>query len=367
MNPGDGRPNPANPGGEASSGNPGGSSGGAADASGPRTGPSDFLSNAVGAEYDWTGRPRHVRVQAPGKINASFRVGPLRPDGYHSVASTYLAVSLYEEVQATVKPGTPPTDVTVSISPASSLAPELLAGIPLDGSNLAVRAALLVADVSENARGVHLEITKHVPIAGGMGGGSADAAAALVACDALWHTGLSREELSLLGAELGADVPFALLGGAAVGLGVGDRLTSALAPEPLHWVLVQSDFGLSTPVVYGTLDALRAGAEPAEPDQVDPQILAALRAADPALLAPCLTNDLQAAALDLAPGLADVLDAGSRLGALATLVSGSGPTVAMLAAHREHALDLVAQLADDGLDALAVEGPVHGAQRLIGA
>ncbi|NVM99276.1 4-(cytidine 5'-diphospho)-2-C-methyl-D-erythritol kinase [Arthrobacter sp. SDTb3-6] len=329
--------------------------------------PADFLTDALGADYDWTGQPRHVRVKAPGKINASFRAGPLRPDGYHSVASTYLAVSLYEEIQATAKPGTPPTDVTVSISRNSTLAPELLAGIPLNGSNLAVRAALLVADISENASGVHLEITKRVPIAGGMGGGSADAAAALVACDALWHTGLSREELAHLAAELGADVPFALLGGAAVGLGVGDRLTSALAPEPLHWVLVQSDFGLSTPVVYGTLDTLRAGAGPDEPGQVDPAILAALRAADPARLAPCLANDLQAAAVHLAPGLADVLDAGTRLGALAALVSGSGPTVAMLARDQAHAQDLVAQLAGDGLDAQAVEGPVHGAQRIFDA
>lgn len=160
----------------------------------------------------WQPTPHHVKVRAPGKINAFFQVGPLREDGYHAVASTYLAVSRYEEVAATSKPGRPAADITVSISEASSLDPESLAGIPLDGSNLAVRAAMLVADIAEDPCGVHLEITKHVPIAGGMGGGSADAAATLVACDALWHTGLSREELSLLGAELGADVPFALLG-----------------------------------------------------------------------------------------------------------------------------------------------------------
>ncbi|ALE91509.1 4-diphosphocytidyl-2C-methyl-D-erythritol kinase [Arthrobacter alpinus] len=321
----------------------------------------------LSGDYDWAGRPRHIRVKAPGKINASFKVGPLRADGYHSVASTYLAVSLYEEVTATAKPGTPASEVTVSISKDSSLAPHLLAGIPLDGSNLAVRAARLVADISEHACGVHLEISKHVPIAGGMGGGSADAAAALVACDALWHAGLSREELALLGAELGADVPFALLGGAAVGLGVGDKLTAALAPEPLHWVLVFSDDGLSTPVVYGTLDGLRAGVDVAEPAGVDPLILAALRAGDAALLAPCLGNDLQAAALSLAPGLATVLQAGIAAGALTAMVSGSGPTVAMLAAHGRHASDVVAELTAAGYDALAVEGPVHGAHRVFDA
>ena len=330
-------------------------------------GPPGIIQGPDSPDYDWAGRPRHVRVRAPGKINASFRVGPLREDGYHSVASTYLAVSLYEEVQATAKPGTPAQDVTVSVSPNSSLAPELLAGIPLDGSNLAVRAAQLVADISENPCGVHLEITKHVPIAGGMGGGSADAAATLVACDALWHAGLSREELSHLGSELGADVPFALLGGAAVGLGVGDKLTAALAPEPMHWVLVQSPLGLSTPVVYGTLDTLRKGAEPAAPEQVDPRILAALRAGDAAMLAPFLVNDLQSAALHLAPALHHTLQAGRDRGALAVLVSGSGPTVAMLALDAEHAAELAAGLADAGHQALAVQGPVHGAQRIFDA
>lgn len=311
----------------------------------------------------WQSAPRRVKVRAPGKINAFFRVGPLREDGYHSVASTYLAVSRYEEVAATARPGTPASDVTVSIGAGSSLDPEQLAGIPLDGSNLAVRAALLVAEIAENPSGVHLEITKHVPIAGGMGGGSADAAAALVACDALWHTGLSREELSQLGAELGADVPFALLGGAAVGLGVGDQLTAALAPTPLHWVLVPAEFGLSTPVVYGTLDALRAaaGATVPEPGQVEAGVLAALRAGDARALAPWLHNDLEAAAVELAPSLAKVLAEGTGLGALASLVSGSGPTLAFLAADAAHAQELADALSGGGHRAWAVEGPVHGA------
>ncbi|ALE05139.1 4-diphosphocytidyl-2C-methyl-D-erythritol kinase [Arthrobacter sp. ERGS1:01] len=321
----------------------------------------------LGEEYDWAGRPRHVRVKAPGKINVSFRVGPLREDGYHSVASTYLAVSLYEEVSATAKPGTPPDDVTISVSANSTLSPEQLAGIPLDGTNLAVRAARLVADISENACGVHLEITKHVPIAGGMGGGSADAAAALVAADALWHTGLSREELSILGSELGADVPFALLGGAAVGLGIGDKLTAALAPEPLHWVLLQSEFGLSTPVVFGALDAQRAGNEPAAPRHVDPHILAALRAGDPRGLAPFLANDLQEPAVSLAPGLAKLLAAGLERGALAAMVSGSGPTIALLAEDAEHAQFLAESLSAAGHTAQAVEGPVHGAHLVFDA
>ncbi|POH74869.1 4-(cytidine 5'-diphospho)-2-C-methyl-D-erythritol kinase [Arthrobacter glacialis] len=311
----------------------------------------------------WAARPRHVKVRAPGKINAFFQVGPLRPDGYHSVASTYLAVSRYEEVLVTVKPGTDATDITVSIGAGSTLDPVDLANIPLDKGNLAVQAALLVADISANPSGIHIEITKHVPIAGGMGGGSADAAATLVACDALWHTGLSREELSQLGSELGADVPFALLGGAAVGLGIGDKLTAALAPTPLHWVLVPAGFGLSTPVVYGTLDALReaSGREVREPEQVEAGVLAALRAGDPHALAPFLRNDLGAAAESLAPALSEVLALGDELGALASLVSGSGPTLAFLASDADDASDLAAALAEHGHQAWAVEGPVHGA------
>lgn len=305
---------------------------------------------------------RTVRVKAPGKINVSFRSGPLRPDGYHSVASLYLAVSLYEEVTATTKPGTDPSDITVSIN-ANSV-PGLAAGVPLDGRNLVVKAATLLAGLSEQACGVHLDITKRVPVAGGMGGGSADAAATLLACDALWNSGLSREELSHVAGELGADVPFGLLGGAAIGLGVGDRLSPALAPTGLHWVLVQADYGLSTPEVFGELDRLRAqsGMEPEAPTAVDPAVLAALRAGDAGALAGALVNDLQEASLSLAPALADVLADGQRHGALAGVVSGSGPTVAMLAAGEDQALELAGRLAESGHNALAVHGPVHGAK-----
>ncbi|MBG0738312.1 4-(cytidine 5'-diphospho)-2-C-methyl-D-erythritol kinase [Paeniglutamicibacter antarcticus] len=324
---------------------------------------------------------RTVRVRAPGKINVFFRVGPLRPDGYHSVASLYLAVSLYEEISATstAAPGNTRGNTVTSASgrvntakdgnivvrlKGTALNSEGPLAVPLDERNLAVRAARLMADVCENAGAVRLEITKRVPVSGGMGGGSADAAAALLACEKLWDSGLSREEVSHLAAELGADVPFGLLGGAAVGLGVGDELTPALAPSPLHWVLVQADFGLPTPEVFRQLDRMRMadGVEPVVPGQVDPAVLAALRAGDAAALAAVLTNDLQPAAVALAPQLADVLAAGKQHGALATLVSGSGPTIAMLAADEAAALELAGKLAAEGHNCLAVHGPVHGAK-----
>ena len=306
-------------------------------------------------------RSRTVRAKAPGKLNVSFSVGPLREDGYHSVASAYLAVSLYEEVSATSVDG---DGITVSLRATDAPSVPFAESMPLDELNLAVRAARLMADVTEKPTGLHLEITKRVPVAGGIGGGSADAAATLLACDALWGSGLSREELAHLAAELGADVPFALLGGAAVGLGIGDELTPALAPGPLHWALVLADFGLSTPTVFSALDRLRAarGKTPEEPDGVDPRILQALRSGDAEALAAVLRNDLQPAALKLAPQLADVIDQGAEYGALASLVSGSGPTVAMLARDEEHAIELADRLAEAGQNSLAVHSPVHGAK-----
>lgn len=304
--------------------------------------------------------PRTVRVKAPGKVNVSLSVGPLRPDGYHSVASVYLAVSLYEEVAAT---STEAPGITVSISPDSTLDLDGV-DIPLDERNLAYKAAALMAEMSEKPTGVHLEITKRVPVAGGMGGGSADAAATLLACDALWDSGLSREELAHVAAELGADVPFSLLGGTAVGLGVGDKLSPALAKAQMDWVLVFADYGLSTPEVFRTLDGLRdsEGAEIAEPMDVDPTILQALRNGDPETLSRVLINDLQRASIALAPGLKDTIGLGEARGALAGMVSGSGPTIALLARDPDSASVLAEELTHRGHTAMAVHGPVPGAR-----
>ena len=303
---------------------------------------------------------RTVRVKAPGKVNVSLDVGPLRADGYHSVASVYLAVSLYEEVAAT---STQTPGITVSISPASTLDLDGV-DIPLDGDNLAYKAAAMMADVSEHPTGVHLEITKRVPVAGGMGGGSADAAATLLACDALWNSGLSRDELAHVASELGADVPFSLLGGTAVGLGVGDELSPALVKAQTDWVLVAADYGLPTPEVFRTLDRLREaeGLDTAEPTAVDPKILQALRNGDADALSRVLVNDLQRASIELAPGLRATLGRGEALGALAGIVSGSGPTVALLTHNPAAAESLAEDLRHYGLTAFPVHGPVHGAR-----
>jgi len=301
--------------------------------------------------------PTRVRVRAPGKINVFLSVGALQDDGYHDVATAYQAVSLYEDVTAELA-----DDFTVRFT-----GPIDTSGVPVDESNLAVRAARLVAEAGGHRGGVRLTIDKQVPVAGGMGGGSADAAATLLACDTLWGTGLGRDELLRLAARLGADVPFAFAGGTAVGTGRGDELSPALAKGEFHWVLALSEAGLSTPAVYRALDEhrerYRADIRPAPTTPVvEANVLQALRAGDPDLLADCLHNDLQAPAMRLQPGLATTLEVGEKAGALAGLVSGSGPTVAFLVADRDTALEVQVELSAAGLVALRATGPVHGAR-----
>lgn len=306
-----------------------------------------------------------VHVRAPGKINVFLRVGALDSDGYHDVATAYQAVSLYEDVRAW-----PDDDFSVAFG--GSVDTSVL---PTDASNLAIRAAKLLARHVGVPGGVHLQIDKHVPIAGGMGGGSADAAATLIACDALWGTALPKEELHSLAASLGADVPFALSGGTAIGTGRGDRLSPALATGSFHWVLAVAEFGLSTPAVYRELDRRRdAGLEPSWRDHahgdgptvdsptVDAAVLQALRAGDARRLAATLHNDLQSAALSLAPGLGGILELGEDNGALAGMISGSGPTVAFLVDDSDSAIELQVALSAARLTAVHVHGPVHGAR-----
>ena len=304
---------------------------------------------------------RVVHVRAPGKINVFMKVGSLLDDGYHEVATAYQAISLYEEVYAR-----PADDFSVRFS-----GPIDTSGLATDGANLAIKAARLLARVADYRGGVALEIEKHVPIAGGMGGGSADAAATLVACDYLWGTNVGREALHELAAQLGADVPFALMGGTAVGTGRGDQLSPALAQGTFHWVLALADDGLSTPQVYAELDRHRERhvhdiAPALEQPMVDVEVLQALRAGDAHQLAEYLYNDLQAPALHLQPSLAATIELGELQGALAGLVSGSGPTVAFLAADHDSAIDLQVALSAARLTALRATGPVHGARVISG-
>jgi len=300
---------------------------------------------------------RTVHVRAPGKINVFLKVGALLDDGFHDVAIAYQAVSLYEDVRVAEA-----DDFRVAITGSVELS-----RVPTDGSNIAIKAARLLAAKTGYRGGASIEIAKHVPVTGGMGGGSADAAATLVACDALWGTEVPREELLDLARKLGSDVPFAFTGGTAIGTGRGDELSPALAQGTFQWVLAIAEFGLSTPEVYRELDAHRERHAqdifPVDPrPTVGTDVLQALRAGDPAMLAEAMHNDLQAPALHLQPTLTDVIELGEQNGALAGIVSGSGPTVAFLTRDLDAALELQVALSSARLTVVRASGPVHGAR-----
>lgn len=296
-----------------------------------------------------------VVVRAPAKLNLHLSVGRRAADGYHELTTVFHAVSLKDELTLT-RSGR--LSITVHGSDADQ--------VPTDRSNLAARAAEAIAGFTGREPDVAIAIDKQIPVAGGCAGGSADAAAVLVGCNALWGSQLSKDELTELGAGLGADVPFCLHGGTALGTGRGEVLSPVLARGWWSWVLAVADGGLSTPQVYGEFDRRRqhrpesVAGEPAE-------VLAALRAGDAVALGRALTNDLQPAALGLRPELEQVLSAGREFGAVGGIVTGSGPTVALLATDAEAADTLAASLAAEGLCRAVrrADGPAAGA-RVVG-
>jgi 4-diphosphocytidyl-2-C-methyl-D-erythritol kinase len=292
-----------------------------------------------------------VTVRAPGKINLHLGVGAPRKDGFHPLVTVYQAVGLCDDVTVTPAPG---WTLTVSV-------PDWMDAnaVPVTGDNIVDRAAHLLARHHGIDAQAAVSVAKAIPVAGGMAGGSADAAAALIALDRLWALETSDDALLALAAELGSDVPFALVGGTALGTGRGELVE----PVPDHatwwWVVVPSAAGLSTPAVYRRFDELNADA-PAEPPGAD-ATLAALTTGDPEALAGALHNDLQDAALDLRPDLADLLDLGRRSGALRGMVSGSGPTCLFLVEDADAARAVAGRLSEHHDVVLVTNGPVAGA------
>ena len=297
--------------------------------------------------------PGPVRVRVPGKINLYLSVGNRRDDGYHDLVTVFHAVDLYDEL-------------LIRSAERHTVHTSGMAGAPSGARNLAGVAARLLAKRSKAGGPVTIEIDKQIPVAGGMAGGSADAAATLLGCATLWGLELSRDQLAEMGAELGSDVPFALTGGTAVGTGRGDRLSPVLARTPLHWVLALPEAGLSTPLVFAELDRLRAVGQPPRVGGIQ-SMLTALSSGDPTQVAKVLGNDLQAAAISLQPGLRRTLRAGMAAGALGGVVSGSGPTVAMLCADPTSAAQVAAEMAGSGTcrAVRVASGPAPGA-RVIG-
>jgi 4-diphosphocytidyl-2-C-methyl-D-erythritol kinase len=301
-----------------------------------------------------------VTVRVPAKVNLQLSVGPLRADGYHDLISVFHAVSLFDEV-------------TVSTTERSSIrvSGEGRDDVPLNSTNLAVRAAAALARATGRrgrAASVRIEIRKRIPVAAGLAGGSADAAATLAACNELWGTGCTTSDLSVVAASLGSDVPFALIGGTAVGIGRGEQLSPALVSGSYDWVLAFGATGLATPEVYAACDRLRAaraerGAPGAGSAKLSTDLMSALRSGDPQAVGPLLSNDLQPAALSLQPLLRRALAAGREHGALGAIVSGSGPTCAFLAKDAETASELAVGITGAGVcrAVVQVSGPAPGA------
>jgi len=300
-------------------------------------------------------RSRGVVARVPAKVNLQLSVGPLGSDGFHEVTTVFQAISLFDDVTVATAPDG--DGIKISISGETS------SGVPADSSNLAVKAAELMIKNYDLPADLIIKLKKEIPVAGGMAGGSADAAGVIVGLDSLFELGLSRDEMEVVGSKIGSDVPFSICGGVAIGTGRGDQITPALSKGSYNWVLALSGQGLSTPSVYQECDRLREGLSISAPLVSEP-LMQALRAGDAKALGKALTNELQPAACSLRPALRLVLDVGIDYGALGGIVSGSGPTVAFLVSDDEHAMDLTVALSASGVVSSVVRaiGPAHGAR-----
>jgi 4-diphosphocytidyl-2-C-methyl-D-erythritol kinase len=300
-------------------------------------------------------RSKGVVARVPAKVNLQLSVGPLGDDGFHEVTTVFQAISLFDDV--TVATAAENSGLVISVTG------ETAKGVPADSSNLAIKAAELMIKEYELPSDLSIKLKKEIPVAGGMAGGSADAAGVIVGLDSLFELGLSRDEMELLGSKIGSDVPFSICGGVAIGSGRGDQITPALAKGNYNWVLALSGQGLATPSVYQECDRLREGLSISAP-VVSEQIMQALRAGDAKALGKALTNELQPAACSLRPALRLVLDVGIDYGALGGIVSGSGPTVAFLVSDDDHAMDLTVALSSSGVVSSVVRasGPTNGAR-----
>ena len=295
---------------------------------------------------------KSVTVRVPGKVNVYLGVGPREFSGYHELATIFQAVGIYDEVTVSAAD-------SLTISGLGQFADQ----IPTDETNLAWKAAELVARACGEEPNILIQIDKSIPIAAGMAGGSADAAATLVACDAYWNAGIPRDQLDAMAATLGSDVPFMLHGGCALGVGRGEVLSPVMIRGSFHWVFATFNEGLSTAQIYEKTDEMR-GLDFEDEPEVPTELLSALARGDAPALGRLLHNDLQLAATTSRPQLGRVLEQGIDSGALGAIISGSGPTCAFLVRDESSAIDLVLALKASGLvdDVLHTHGPVHGAR-----
>ncbi len=297
-----------------------------------------------------------VRVQVPGKVNLALSVSPKRPDGYHDLTTLFMAVSLYDIVTAT-----PARRGRLSVEVTGEGADE----VPHDMSNLALKAADLLRTRYGSAElGVHLSIEKRIPVAGGMAGGSADAAGALLACSVLWGLDVDQPELLELAAELGSDVPFSLMGGCALGTGRGEQLAPTLCKGSYEWVFALAHGGLSTAKVFADYDLYSAAQT--TPRMIVDGLMTGLASHDLNAVRVGMCNDLEHSAIRLHPPIRETLEEGLHIGGISSIVSGSGPTVAFLCADDEDAVNLAVGLSSftSVRSVLRAKGPVPGARVL---
>lgn len=297
-------------------------------------------------------RYKSVEVQVPAKVNLQLSVGPKEQDGYHEIVTLFQAISIYDTLR-----------ISASDKFDLRITGDYTNGVPVDKSNLVYKALELMVEKFGIDKNLAIEVDKSIPVAGGMAGGSADAAGTLLGIDGLYGLNLSKDELSEVAKELGSDVPFMLHGGTAVGRGHGDQITPALSRGNYHWVIAVSSTGLSTPAVYAECDRLRTGLDIKSPSLND-ELLQALLSGDATRVGKSLSNDLQSAACSIRPALRLILDMGQEYGALGGIVSGSGPSVAFLVADEDHSLDLAVALTSSGVvgSVARAQGPVHGAR-----
>lgn len=295
-----------------------------------------------------------ISVRVPAKINLQLSVGPLEESGYHELATIFQAVSLFDEVTVSkLKTG----------KDHLSISGDEIGDVPTNQDNLAFKAIREIAKFVEHPIKARIHIDKSIPIAGGMAGGSADAAATIVAVNQLWELKLSQNQLVEIASAVGSDVAFLLFGHTQMGLGRGEKLTPVLTRGDFNWVIATNKSGLATSEVYKMCDQLRIDQNIPAP-RINNDLVQALATGNVKAVAKNLSNDLQHAALKLKPELSNLLKMGEEFGALAGMVSGSGPTCLFLADSTKSAENLVVDLSGSGLckNVFLVKAPVAGAK-----
>jgi 4-diphosphocytidyl-2-C-methyl-D-erythritol kinase len=287
-----------------------------------------------------------LRARAAAKVNLGLYVGPLRDDGrYHEVVSVLQSIAVWDELEVEVVPEGLGLEVEGE-------------GLPPDETNLVLVAARELARRSRDLPGARFRLRKGIPISAGLGGGSADGAAALIALDRLWGLHLPSVNLHAMAAEVGSDVPFCVAGGTGVATGRGDKVREVPSRGTTWWVVGIDHERLATEDVYHHFDELDLGV--ALDDRWPTELLDALAAGDVQRLAASLYNDLEPAAFDLLPALAKSKQRLLDAGALGAVMSGSGPTMLGLCEDEDHATQVARAARSAFARTEVTRGPVPG-------